>query len=127
MSYLTSLDKYSLGTMFIITIELLYHAIMGAIFPHMSKIGINEKTAYIIDFGAFCVFFFIMILKQLLFGIFVLRVNHFRKEVKAGKHDILNEKIETHQNKFFLKIRKKNNDMCEQSEQMLKDELIVRV
>lgn len=37
VSYLTSLDKYSLCSMLIITIELLYHAIMGAIFPKLNS------------------------------------------------------------------------------------------
>ena len=48
VSYLTSLDKYSLMSMLIITTELIYHGIMGYIFRK-----IPEDIAYKIDAGAF--------------------------------------------------------------------------
>ena len=116
MSYLTSLDKYSFGTMFIITIELLYHAIMGAIFPHMP----NQKAAYMIDFGAFCFFVCLMLLKQLLFGIFVFKVNRYRREVHDGMHDNeLNENRSARIHKLFLIKKNKNNNISENSEPML--------
>ncbi len=116
MSYLTSLDKYSLSTMFIITIELLYHAIMGAIFPHMSKMYISEKAAYLIDFGAFCFFFSLILLQQILFAIFVLKVNRFRKQVHNGEFDKLNEDIILSSSFNSKKKKVKSKDSCKESE-----------
>ena len=89
VSYLTSLDKYSLATMFIIVMELFYHAIMGAIFPRIS----DETFAYKIDFFMFCFFFVIIITQQVLFIIWVLKVNRYRRDIKKGKITGLNDEI----------------------------------
>ena len=88
VSYLTSLDKYSLGTMFIITMELLYHAIFGSIFPK-----INPEIGYKIDFAFFCFFFFLIILKQVLFIIWATRVRIYRKRVEKMKVLKLNDEL----------------------------------
>ena len=75
VSYLTSLDKYSLGSMFIITMELLYHAIMGAIFPLLP-----QKFAYNLDKGFFIFFCVLIFFKQILLVYWIIRRYNFRKK-----------------------------------------------
>jgi hypothetical protein len=87
VSYLTSLDKYSLMSMLIITTELIYHGIMGYIFRK-----IPEDIAYKIDAGAFLVFCSLIILKQLVFfGWIFNRMLHRKKinceELKSNAED----------------------------------------
>lgn len=87
VSYLTSLDKYSLMSMLIITTELIYHGIMGYIFRK-----IPEDIAYKIDAGAFLVFCSLIILKQLVFfGWISNRMLHRKKinseELKSNAED----------------------------------------
>ena len=117
VSYLTSLDKYSLGTMFIITMELLYHATMGAIFPK-----IPEDIGYKIDFCVFGLFCGLILMKQILLLIWILKVKHYRRKVHEHQVIKLNdEKKSAHteddenEEKFpsvlvnFNKIWKSNN------------------
>lgn len=75
VSYLTSLDKYSLASMFIITMELLYHGIMGAIFPKLP-----EKEAYRIDAFAFVFFCCLILSKQAIFMLWIYKVKHNREK-----------------------------------------------
>jgi hypothetical protein len=58
--------------MFIITMELLYHGIMGAIFPKLP-----EKEAYRIDNFAFLFFCFLILAKQaaLIYWIYKVKKN----------------------------------------------------
>jgi hypothetical protein len=88
VSYLTSLDKYSLSTMFIITMELLYHALMGAIFPK-----IPENIGYIIDFVFFGIFCGLVLIKQILFLIWVLKVQKYRNKIREHRITKLNDEI----------------------------------
>jgi len=76
VSYLTSLDKYSLVSMLIITTELLYHGVMGAIFRK-----IPEKTAYLIDTIAFAVFCFFIFIKQCVFVAWIIKVKLHRRNI----------------------------------------------
>jgi hypothetical protein len=91
VSYLTSLDKYSLGTMLIITMELCYHAIMGALFPKLSP-----ELAYNLDKGAFLFFCCLILTKQVLFIIWVIKVNRYRKKVRENKVTGLNQLVKAH-------------------------------
>ena len=75
VSYLTSLDKYSLASMFIITMELLYHGIMGAVFPMLP-----EKQAYRIDHFAFVFFCLLILTKQFIFAYWIYKVKHNREK-----------------------------------------------
>ena len=86
VSYLTSLDKYSLSTMFIITMELLYHALMGAIFPK-----IPENIGYIVDLVFFGFFCGLILIKQVLFLVWVLKVQRYRKKVREHRITKLND------------------------------------
>ena len=120
VSYLTSLDKYSLATMLIITVELLYHAIMGACFSYIER-NFGESTGFNIDKGAFLFFFCLMIFQQILFAIWVFKAKRYRKEVHDGKIDILNEEMsEISANGRKKSLAKKGKNDLE-SEKMLKD------
>ena len=88
ISYLTSVDKYSLSTMLIITIELLYHAIFGTIF---SKI--NPNIGYKVDFAFFCFFFLLLLTKEVYFIHWAFKVQAFRKRVHSGEVVKLNEEM----------------------------------
>jgi hypothetical protein len=79
--------------MFTITLELIYHAIMGTIFSR-----IPDYIAYKIDFGAFCFFLFVIMLQQISFLIWTLKVTRFRSKVRRGEHDQLNKQVfESHE------------------------------
>ena len=80
VSYLTSLDKYSLASLFIIAVELFYHGIMGALYSKLPN-----KLAHLIDNGFFIFFCFIIFLKQLFFCLFIIRINIYRRKVTDGK------------------------------------------
>ena len=99
VSYLTSLDKYSLCSMLIITMELLYHAIMGAIFPKL-----KEKNAYNIDKGFFIFFCILILLKQVLFIIWYIRIKKKRKKIRKEKFK-LNEEVFTSQKSIVKRER----------------------
>ena len=75
VSYLTSLDKYSLASMLIITMELLYHATMGASFPKFS-----ETFAYNLDKSVFLFFCGLILLKQILFINWAVKVTVSRNK-----------------------------------------------
>lgn len=85
-SSLTSLDKYFLASLFIITLELLYHAIMGTIAP-----SIGKYIASKIDFGFFLLFFIIIIFKQILFIVWVFSIQMIRKNFLNSEEVRLNE------------------------------------
>ena len=89
VSYLTPLDKYSLCSMLIITMELLYHAIMGAIFPNL-----KEKDAYNIDKGFFKLFCILILLKQVIFFIWYLRIKKKRENIPKENFKLNDEASE---------------------------------
>ena len=76
VSYLTSLDKYSLVSMLIITMELLYHGIMGTIFRK-----IPEAIAYRVDTIIFFIFCGLIITKQLVFFGWIIKVMLHRRRI----------------------------------------------
>ena len=82
VSYLTSLDKYSLASMMIITFQLFYHAIIAAIY-HL----FNDSFIYAVDKIAFITFLGMIILKQLIFYRWIINCNEIRhgKPIKAGE------------------------------------------
>ena len=97
VSYLTSLDKYSLASMFIITMELLYHATMGAFFTKLP-----EDLSYSIDKGFFVFFCFLILFKQLLFFVWVMRIKVYRRKVAEGKIIKLNDEIIRSESSFTM-------------------------
>ena len=87
VSYLTSIDKYSLGTLCIITMELLYHAIIGRYCTDKR----NFQIAIKIDHIALVIFIFLIIIKQFIFIYWLIRVKNYRKDVHEGKISKLND------------------------------------
>ena len=85
VSYLTSLDKYSLGSIVIIVAQLIYHATMGAI-----NQALPEKVAYRLDKIVFAFILSLIIIKQIMFIVWVRRVNIYRHGVETNKiqHEI---------------------------------------
>jgi hypothetical protein len=77
VSYLTSLDKYSLVSMMIITFQLFYHAIIAAVYHYFS-----ERFIYGVDKLAFIVFFFMILLKQVVFAKWIISCNEIRETLK---------------------------------------------
>ena len=86
VSYLTSLDKYSLVSMLIITSELLYHGVMGAIFRK-----IPEDIAYRVDGIAFLVFCGFIILKQFVFFGWIIKIILRRRKIHIDELKSLRE------------------------------------
>ena len=72
--------------MLIITIELLYHALMGALFPTLAP-----EIGYQIDIGFFWFFCLLVFLQQVLFVIWIIKVNLYRRKVLEGKVVKLND------------------------------------
>jgi hypothetical protein len=62
VSYLTSLDKYALISMMIITIQLIYHAIIAELYQ-----SLPQSVVYRLDILAFCFFILVIIVKQIWF------------------------------------------------------------
>ena len=62
VSYLTSLDKYSLASMMLITFMLFYHAIIAAVYHYFS-----EEFIYRVDKFAFLLFCALILVKQVIF------------------------------------------------------------
>jgi hypothetical protein len=89
VSYLTSLDKYSISTLFIITIELCYHAIMGRYFKSFNTM---ERANYV-DGIFFFIFCFLIFLKELVFIKWYFRANSYRKKVEAHEICCLNDDV----------------------------------
>ena len=71
--------------------ELCYHAIMGALFPKFSP-----ELAYNLDKGAFLFFCCLILTKQVLFIIWVIKVNRYRKKVRENKVTGLNQLVKAH-------------------------------
>ena len=84
VSYLTSLDKYSLASIVIIVMELIYHATMGAIFETLVKMT-NDKFPYRLDKVVFSCFVTLLITKQIMFVSWVVRVTKYRNKIKENK------------------------------------------
>ena len=106
VSYLTSLDKYSLGTLLIITMQLLYHAIFAAIFPLL-----DEQYAYKIDKICFTFFLLLISMKQLLFLIWVWNRKRFRDRMKLNEIVQLSSIIESEKRRFKKKFKKNCADL----------------
>ena len=89
VSYLTELDKYSISTLFIITLELCYHAIMGA---YLKSFPTMEKENYV-DGIFFFVFCFIIFIKELTFLKWYFKANTYRRKVDSHEINHLNDDV----------------------------------
>ena len=110
VSYLTSIDKYSIATLFIITIELMYHAIMGAVLSKLPSVDV----AKFLD-KMFLIFFCILIImKELVFFLWYRQANLYRRNVSLDKIVKLNDEETTKRNYCwemgFLKIWRTKDD-----------------
>lgn len=76
VSYLTSLDKYSLASIFIITLQFLYHSLIGASFTYL-----GDKSSILIDRIVFGCFFLVIISKQMIFYNWIKRVSKVRQNL----------------------------------------------
>lgn len=76
VSYLTSLDKYSLISMMLITFMLFYHAIIAAVYHFFP-----EELVYRIDKLVFIIFLGLIILKQAIFYQWILMRNEAREKL----------------------------------------------
>jgi hypothetical protein len=84
VSYLTELDKYSIESLFIITVELCYHAIMGSIINSTTKRSASfEKYAILFDKFFFYFFCFLILLKELLLLKWYINVRNYRRKVAS--------------------------------------------
>lgn len=102
VSYLTSLDKYSLASMMLITLQLIYHATMGALLPLLP-----EHIAYPADKIAFCTFLSFILVKQLLFLLWIRRVTRFRKKLIEEQSTHINIDVDSiYDNEKFNLARK---------------------
>lgn len=90
VSYLTFIDKYSLGTMMIITLQLIYHATMGATFPYLP-----EHIARRADKIAFGVFVSLVIFKQIALLIWIKRVSIYREKLKKQQSGEIAQRLKT--------------------------------
>jgi hypothetical protein len=95
VSYLTSLDKYSLGAMIIITMELIYHAIMGHVFP-----SLYLELGYLLDKAALIFFASLVFTKQIIFWIWVIVCSRRRSKIRKGELVGLNK--DNHGHKRFV-------------------------
>jgi hypothetical protein len=77
VSYLTSIDKYSIGSVVIIVTQLLYHAFYGLI-----NQNIPADISYWVDKGAFLLFLTLILLKQLMFVGWVTKITLSRRKRK---------------------------------------------
>ena len=73
VSYLTSLDKYTLISMMIITAQLIYHAIIAELYQ-----SFPQSIVYKLDLLAFCFFILVIILKQIWFLSWAYKLNKLR-------------------------------------------------
>jgi hypothetical protein len=78
VGYLTSLDLYSLGSILIITLILLYHACFAGV---ISFFLISESIAYTTDKFMFFTFLLTVLIKQYLYATWMRRVNSKRSKL----------------------------------------------
>jgi hypothetical protein len=88
--YFTSLDKYSLASLFIIVFQLFYHSIILTIVPHINDYTIIAK----IDFAFFLFFASLIMLKQILFVYWDITIQSKRKKVLDEDFVSLNDDYE---------------------------------
>lgn len=86
VSYLTSLDKYSLASMMIITAQLVYHAIIAAVYQLFP-----DTLSYRFDKFAFIIFFSMVLIKQLVFFNWITLVNYKREKLIKNQCSNINE------------------------------------
>ena len=79
VSYLTSLDKYSLSSIVIIAIMFIYHSLFSAL-NHF----LNESLAYFLDKFAFMCFFSFIVLMHVVYGLWLLGVYNYRQQLIAN-------------------------------------------
>jgi hypothetical protein len=89
VSYLTSLDKYSLASIVIITLILLYHALLAA----FSKF-LDEMIVCKLDKLAFAIFLTIIIIKQAVYGVWLMASYNYQKKIRNESlfHETKNDK-----------------------------------
>ncbi len=78
VSYLTSLDKYSLVSLMIIAMQLLYHALIAAFYS-----STTEGIVVLIDKFFFLFFFTLIVFKQLVLLVWIRNVNSHRTRLLA--------------------------------------------
>ncbi|CAF1069948.1 unnamed protein product [Brachionus calyciflorus] len=76
VSYLTSLDKYSLASITLISLMFIYHSILAAFIPVLT-----ESLSYYLDKMAFLGFFGLVVTMQLVYGLWIIKVNNFRNRL----------------------------------------------
>lgn len=77
VSYLTSLDKYGLGSIVIITVMFIYHSMFSLIGDWL-----KPEWAYLADKFAFVVFLSLMLVKQFIYAIWLTKVNSYRNKLR---------------------------------------------
>lgn len=77
VSYLTSLDKYSLGSIFIITLIFLYHALFAAF-----SAQINDVLAFKLDKSFLILFLSLILIKQYIYVSWLIRASNIRDKCK---------------------------------------------
>lgn len=76
VSYLTSLDKYSLTAITLISFMFIYHSILAAF-----NTVFNDSIGYFVDKIAFFIFFSLIFSKQIIYYIWVKRINSQRNSL----------------------------------------------
>lgn len=76
VSYLTSLDKYSLTSITLVALMFIYHSILAA-----SNSICNDSTGYFIDKLAFLIFFGLIFGKQLVYFVWIKSINSQRNRI----------------------------------------------
>jgi hypothetical protein len=76
VSYLTSLDKYSLVSLMLIAMQLLYHALIAAFYS-----SVNERLVILADKFVFGFFLTLVIIKQLVLVVWIRNVNANRSQL----------------------------------------------
>jgi hypothetical protein len=98
VSYLTSLDKYSLASIVIITAQLVYHALIGSICEI-----INPQLGYFVDKLVFLLFLGIVCLMQFVY------VDYFRRALNH-RNELIKNKVYFHNDDDKLSKSEKKND-----------------
>ena len=84
VSYLTSLDKYSLGSIAIITAMLVYHALIAALSNSCLTLFGNDLIYYF-DKLAFLLFFGLIVSKNLLYFYWLCKIKSYQENLKLNK------------------------------------------
>lgn len=78
VSYLTSLDKYSLGSIAIITVMLLYHALISA----FSSLLFSDPFIYFLDKAAFLLFALLIVSKNVIYFNWITKITKHQEMLR---------------------------------------------